>query len=475
MHRSPARWVELVGKTVPNDALARAMAEARMSNTGLARRVRTLAEAAGSHSSADHVAVKRWLDGTQPKPETARFIAAGLSEKLGRTVTPAGLGFTAEMVSAPHLVVTGAPVTYPDDAPAATSELAAVADADANGALSPEAGAWDRLAVPSIITGYLFGGGSEPGSVTEAGAPLDAEAIRLTTARLMDLDFQLGGGHTRELLLFYFRSQVLPLLRALPRGPQRRDVLSATAELAQLLGWTAYDSGRHAAAQRYLVYGLRLAKDADDVLLGARLLSNLSHQANYLGHFKDAVQLARADISTSERIPAPATLALLHAMEARALASLADEQGAARALARAEASLQQDGASHDPAWISYFDAAELAGEAAHCFRDLGKSEETRQFAGLAVAAPETPPRTRAFINMVSASGALRGGSLDEAVEIARQAVELAGPLQSSRYRRYVADFVSEVVAAHPRDARTVELTVFTDPLLHDSGRHASER
>ena len=139
--------------------------------------------------------------------------------------------------------------------------------------------------------------------------------------------FQVGGGHTRQLLLFYFRNQVLPLFAKLPSGAARRDLLSATAELSQMLGWSAYDSGRHGAAQRYFSYGLRLARDADDRLLGARLLSNLSHQANYLGHFTDAAQLARAAQSAAATVPSPATMSMLCAMEARALASLGDGAG----------------------------------------------------------------------------------------------------------------------------------------------------
>ncbi len=67
--------------------------------------------------------------------------------------------------------------------------------------------------------------------------------------------------------------------------------------------------------------------------------------------------------------------------------------------------------------------------------------------------------------MVSAAGALQQGSLDEAVIVAREAIELAGSLQSSRYRRYVSDFVRQVAEAHPRDRRAVELSVLTDPLL----------
>lgn len=227
-----------------------------------------------------------------------------------------------------------------------------------------------------------------------------------------------------------------------------------------MLGWSAYDAGRHGAAQRFFVYALRLAREADDALLGARLLSNLSHQANYLGHYTHAVQLARAAQSAAACGSSSTTLSMLLSMEARALASLGDHRGCAVALARAEAAMEQSDPACDPVWISYFDPVELAGESAHCFRDLRRPDETRRFAALAVAPGNTPPRTRAFINMVAAMGALHGGLLDEAVETARQAVTVAGSLQSSRYRRYVRDFVGAVVALHPRDPRVIDLVAF---------------
>ena len=232
-----------------------------------------------------------------------------------------------------------------------------------------------------------------------------------------------------------------------------------------MLGWSAYDSGRHGAAQRYFSYGLRLARDADDRLLGARLLSNLSHQANYLGHFTDAAQLARAAQSAASTVPSPATMSMLCAMEARALASIGDGAGCAGALHRAETAFGSGSHDSDPEWIAYFDRAELAGEHAHCFRDLRRPEETRQFAGLAVRPLETPPRTRAFIGLVTAMGALHEGELDDAVTTAREAVVLAGSLESTRYRRYVSDFVDALVALHPRDPRVVDLVAFTAPLI----------
>ena len=467
MHGGCTGWAHRTGVGIvtkgptPNRALAAILDEGRVSRKGLARRVRDLARRDDKHLATDHVSVKRWLDGGQPQPDTARYVAAALSEVLRRAVTPTALGFTATLGSAGTAgTVLHGQVAYAPDVETAAGALADVANADLEGNALHQLNGWDEHAAPGVVTGYLFGDVGQ-GESTADGPPLDASAIRLTTARLMDLDFQVGGGHVRELLLYYFRSQVMPLLDALRPTGRRRDLFSAVAELAQMLGWSAYDAGRHGAAQRYFVHGLRLARAAEDDLLGARILSNLSHQANYLGDVQNAVQLARAAQSAASAGASPVTSSMLLAMEARALASLGDLRGCAGALDRADEALDRGGRGDDPDWIRYFDRAELAGEAAHCYRDLRRPGETRQFSALAVADASTPPRTRAFINMVTAMGALHEGLLDEAVEVARQAVQLAGPLKSSRYRRYVTDFVQTAADLHPQDSRIVELTVFT--------------
>jgi hypothetical protein len=116
-----------------------------------------------------------------------------------------------------------------------------------------------------------------------AATNIAAARIRTVAQQLMDLDFQYGGGYVRRMLLFYFQSEIVPLLREPHPGPVRREIFASAAEVAQLLGWSAYDAGRHGAAQRYFMQGLCLAQEAEDVVLGGRLLSNLSHQANYLG------------------------------------------------------------------------------------------------------------------------------------------------------------------------------------------------
>jgi hypothetical protein len=108
------------------------------------------------------------------------------------------------------------------------------------------------------------------------------------------MDFQFGGGYARAALAQYFAHDVHPLLEGKFSDKIGRELFSDAAEVAQLLGWTAYDDDRHGLAQRYLLQGLRLAQAADDRMMGSRILSNMSHQATYPGHFGQAVQLARA-------------------------------------------------------------------------------------------------------------------------------------------------------------------------------------
>jgi len=326
---------------------------------------------------------------------------------------------------------------------------------------------WAPTAVPGLITGFLFSGqtwqeGQEQGGlvVPSPGSGLAAAGrIRAFTHSLMNLDFQYGGGHVRRVLLFYFQSEIVPLLRADHPERVRRELFSAAAEVTELLGWSAYDAGRHGAAQRYYAQGLRLAGEAADPVLGARLLSSLSHQANYLGKFRDALQLARAAQSVAAGRTTAKVRSMFLAYEARALASLGDQAGCAAVLHRAERQLDQGASGHDPQWIYYFDELEFMGEAAHCARDLGQSRETREFAARALDPEATPQRTAAFISLVSAAGELKDGNLDEAIALATGAVELAGTLQSARSLRYVTDFHSALTEGkHATDPRVRQFT-----------------
>lgn len=443
----------------PNRALARVVAQAGMSNKSLASRIRMEAKRRGISASPDHVSVKRWLDGTVPHDDTIGCIAAVLSAKLGREVSFTEIGYEVKQQRSPNDVVEDG-AHYPAESARAVELLDTLTSADM--ADSPEVmrSNWVSETAPGVITGYLFSSptwhdGQGPLITANVAA---AERIRAFTQHLMDLDFKYGGGHVRRVLLFYFRSEIVPLLREPHPDPIRREIFGAAAEVAQLLGWSAYDAGRHGAAQRYFMQGLRLAHEAEDPVIGGRLLSNLSHQANYLGRYSEALQFARAAQSGTAGRATATVNAMLLAMEARALASSGDSRMCAQVLHRAEQAFAHGDPAKDPPWISYFDALELAGEAAHCFRELGQPRETQLFAAQAIDPIGTPPRTRAFISMVTAAGAFKAGNLDQALSLATEALELIGSLQSSRYVRYLTDFHRSLAERHAHSPTVREFT-----------------
>ncbi len=350
---------------------------------------------------------------------------------------------------------------YPRDIVDAITVLDALAEADTAGSPAlASAGTITSMGASQVVTGYLFAG--SPALALDLVEPIRgvaiADRIRATVAAMMSMDFARGGGHVRRQLLEFFRTQVVPQLHAVHPELVRREIFSAAAEVAQLLGWSAYDAGRHPAAIRYFIQGLRLAEEGGDQLLGARLLGNLSHQSNFVGRFDDAVMYARAAQQALRGRNSPTVETMCVMMEARGLASLSDQRGTALVIHRAEQLFER---RHDdePGWIGYYDPAELAGDASHCWRDLQLAPQTKTFVGDALT-DDTPPRTRAFIQMVAADGALVAGDLDEAGALAAAAVVNGGDLRSARYLRYLKDFhdrLSPSVSGHHALAEFVDL------------------
>ncbi|MGH3276222.1 MAG: hypothetical protein ACRDNZ_18085, partial [Streptosporangiaceae bacterium] len=243
----------------------------------------------------------------------------------------------------------------------------------------------------------------------------------------------------------YFAHDVYPLLEGKFSDKVGRELFSAAAQVAQLLGWTAYDDGRHELAQRYLLHGLRLAQASGDRMMGSRILSNLSHQATYLGHFGHAVQLARAAQEGSRGAATATVMSMFLAMEARAHAGNGDGAACSRALRDAERLFEGRVTADDPEWIGYFDAAEMAGEGAHCFRDLRSPRTALGF--IARAEELTDPsyvRTLAFIGLVHAATACQQREPGRAVELAAGAIEEAGSLKSMRFLRYIRDLRADL-------------------------------
>ncbi|MEV7200518.1 sporulation protein [Streptomyces griseoluteus] len=433
----------------PNAQLIAVMDEAKVSNKGLAKRMKDAAARRGISLGTTHVAVQRWRDGAGIKPETAAIMADVLSAKLDRRVTPGDLGFFDQTRP-----TTPEPIGYPSTVPEALSMLDGLAQERADVTPSDPLNLADTDLSSAVLSWMI----SRPDGV-QADRPAlqrvgmrDVRAIRDAASMFMQLDFKYGGGHGHKALRHYFRHEVLPLLNASYSEKVGMALFGAAAEVSQLLAWTAYDIGNHRLAHRYLTSTLRLSQVIDDRMFGSRVLGNLSHQANYLGNRTQAIQLARAAVVGAKDRATPRAMANYWAMEARALSNAGDRAGAAEAMNQAERHFERADSADDPAWLSYFDDAELLGEFCHCFRDLKMRRESVEHAQRAVDSTDPQyARTLGFCRMVLAQSQLLNGELEAAVTTASLAVDGGDSLQSSRFQRYVTDFQAEVSAhaTHP--------------------------
>ncbi|MFI9757741.1 sporulation protein [Streptomyces sp. NPDC051963] len=426
----------------PNAQLNAVLDEAKVSNKGLAKRMQDAAAHRGISLGTTHVSVQRWRDGAGIQPQTAAIMADVLSTKLGRRITPGDLGFFDHArPAAPQ------PVGYPSTVPDVLSRLGSLAD-ERTETPSPGQLVIADADLSSAVLSWMIA--RPDGLLTDRPASQrigmrDVRAIRDAAGMFMQLDFKYGGGHGHKALRHYFRHEVLPLLDASYSERVGTALFGAAAEVSQLLAWTAYDTGNHRLAHRYLTSTLRLTQVTGDRMFGARILTNLSHQANYLGNHAQAIQLARASLEGGKGKATPRAMSLFAAHEARALSNAGDAIGAGRAMNEAERYFERADTATDPEWLSYMNAAELEGEICHCLRDLKQRREAVAYAQRAVDSTDPKyARTLGFCRMVLAQSQLLNGELEAAVTTASLAVDGGDSLQSSRFQRYVTDFQNEV-------------------------------
>ncbi|RMB87414.1 hypothetical protein CTZ28_00035 [Streptomyces shenzhenensis] len=298
----------------------------------------------------------------------------------------------------------------------------------------------------------------------------DVGAIKTTADMFAELDDRFGGDHAQHAAIQYLSTEVTPLLRGQYTEQVGRALFSTVAEATLLAGWMSYDACRHGLAQRYFLQALRLAQDANDRRLAGSILSAMSHQATFLGRYTQAATLARAALMGISPVATPTLRAQFHAMEARALARTGDIRACEAALSAATKALENRNNDDEPEWISYFDEAELAAEAAHCFRDVNSARQAVAHAENAMSGSHV--RSDFFATMVLADAHLRAGDAEEACRVALDALDLGEQLKSARCVSYLAEFRQNLAAASSSaDVQTFTEQVREHRLWIASGDH----
>ncbi|MEU5216238.1 regulator [Streptomyces sp. NPDC020807] len=473
---------------IPNRQLAALIAEAGFSHAGLARRVDQLGLEHGLDLRYDKTSVTRWLRGQQPRGTTPALIAEVFTRRLGRRLSAQDLGLDAcapvyaglEFAATPEEAVdivsglwrkdsgshaelrkiafTPAGLVVPSrdwligraDERVARGEPAPAArqgpppePRPSHGPRSPgtPASSLDPRVPPQGRFSVPRQRGTDrgPGQRVSSG---DIAALRSVGELFRTLDHAYGGGHARQALVRYLEHETEPMLRGTYGESVGRRLFAAAADLTRLAGWTSYDIAAHGLAQRYFVQALRLAQAAGDRAYGSYVLLTMSCQAVYLGHGREAVQLARvAQQGVGPGAP-PAVQAMLHAIEARGHAVLGEARVCSASLVRAERALEAARPGDEvPYWARMFDEAQLADELGHCHRDLQQYRPAAQHAerALQLRAPGFA-RSRLFCRVVLATSRLALGELDQACALGAEAAQQASEMRSARAVEYVRDF-----------------------------------
>ncbi|KPI03844.1 hypothetical protein OK074_4840 [Actinobacteria bacterium OK074] len=454
---------ERPAQRTPNRQLAALIAEAGFSNAGLARRVDQLGLEHGLDLRYDKTSVTRWLRGQQPRGTTPALIAEVFTRRLGRRLGAQDLGLDAcapvyaglEFAATPEEAVDIVSGLWRKDS-GSHAELRKIAFTPA-GLVVPSRDwligrADDRVGRGDIGVRPVPGQG-RPGAVprqrsqSERGPGQrvtggDIAALRSVGELFRTLDHAYGGGHARQALVRYLEHEAEPMLRGTYGEQTGRRLFAAAADLTRLAGWTSYDIAAHGLAQRYFVQALRLAQAAGDRAYGAYVLVTMSRQAVYLGHGREAVQLARvAQQGAGASVP-PTVQALLHAVEARGHGVLGEVRACTGSLVRAERALDSAAPGDEvPYWARFFDQAQLADEFGHCHRDLQQYRAAAQHAerSLQLRAPGYA-RSRLFCRVVLASARLGLGELEQACRLGAEAAAAAVEMRSVRAIEYVRDF-----------------------------------
>ncbi|WP_086562103.1 transcriptional regulator [Streptomyces africanus] len=423
----------------PNERLQALIQEAGCSNAGLARRVNMCGAEHGLDLRYDKTSVARWLRGQQPRGRAPAIIAEALGRKLGRTVTIDEIG----MANGKNLA-SGVGLQFSPTVLGAIEQVCELwrSDVGRRDFLSGSSVAASALVEPS--RDWLIS--APDGQVARSAGPRvgqsDVQAVRAMTQALVDLDHQYGSGHVRPVVVHYLNSVVSGLLAGSYREAVGRDLFAAVARLTELAGYMAVDTGQPGLAQRYYIQALRLAQAAGDRTYGAYVLVTMSRQAVYLGHGREAVQLARVAQQGVGTSAPPVVQALLHASEARGHGVLGEVRACTAALVRAERALETARSGDDvPYWATFFDEAQLADEFGHCHRDLQQFRAAAQHAerSLQLRAPSYA-RSRLFCRVVLATARLGLGELDQACQLAAEAAGQAAEMRSVRAVEYVRDF-----------------------------------
>jgi len=413
----------------------------------------------------------KWLAGKIPRRPWPTLATALLSDRLGRLVTPADLGWPdTPQEAVPASTALLLPWTAAGGLQAATT----VTDAGimhrrlfltlTGAALTAPAHEW-LIAHPATDTATTSGHRLDPDVV---------DHLDTITAGLRRMDDHLGGGHTLHLVQHHLATVVELLTTRRYTEPVGLRLHTCAAELLRLAGFLAFDDGQHAQAQRYWIAALHEAHTAADTALGANILGFMSCQAKDLGQTRQAVTLAQTALAGYPGA-SPTVNAILALRAAEAHANEQSQTQCRRAIDAAFTRLADAAPGHgNPPWSYWMTEAQAHAQAGYCHLKLKNWKPARTHLSRALHL-QGDDYTR--------EGALRQAllattyaqqehpDLDRAIHLGRQAVDtLSGQVNSTRCVKHISELI-ESLKPYQRVSAAREFTIRATELLRTTTRN----
>jgi hypothetical protein len=224
---------------------------------------------------------------------------------------------------------------------------------------------------------------------------------------------------------------------------------AVAAELAYVAGFTSFNAGRHAAAERYFLAALRGAHTANDRLLGANILRSMSLQLAETGRPTEAHATASAAWEGGRDAP-PRVAAMLAVRQAYTHAVLGQASECERLLSAADNAMGQADSGTVPGHISHYDQANFRLDVGHCYTLLRRHEHADRWlsqADLADPGQDISIR-RAMSLMYHADSMLGLGDVEHACALASQAVPSVAVARSARHRHHLTKLHARLNQQH---------------------------
>ncbi|MGW0562918.1 hypothetical protein ACWDZ4_20420 [Streptomyces sp. NPDC003016] len=436
-----------------NTKLAHVIELSSLSYSAVARGVQALAAASGDSSirtSKSNVAY--WVQGTPPKPNTARYLREFLSRELGRTLTLCDLGLSAPDDSS-ELADLG--LTVEDD-PVETLGRIGRADIERRTFLTTAAYSVAGAALPLGVADEIQSRTVRAATGGIAGAA-EVRAVRDMVKMFTEMDERHGGQHGRSTVVQYLTDDVHLLCNSRFRTEAlQQEMFSAAASLAYLAGWKAYDAGEHGLAQRYYLQAFSLARSSGSLANQAYVLRILAHHGMDNGRPEHVLGLADTALSMS-RGTDPATESLFVICRARALAESGKNAVALREADRARDLARQGQIGEMTGWAALWGApaATVDSHTAKIHARIGDHVAAEQHHAHARKRYSSTTHQRIAALSAAAEGhaQLQQGQIEAACATWDRALDTMTGIRSSRTRKAVQSMRSDLGRFRTRGAR----------------------